>query len=164
MRIAAPHLHLIGWGGVVLWLAAVAAVATGLLGDLGARRAAIHVPDDPSPAYLARAREIQALLEHIPPAKMRESLVADLLRTAETNGLEVSGGRYREEAFEGGTLGRIETTLPVSGERMALLRWVYGLSSVLPAAALTRVSLNRSDLNEPFSGDIRLDLLLRSAP
>ncbi len=164
MRIDVPALHLLGWGGVALWLAAIATAAAGVFGELEARRVAVQAPDDPTPAYLARAKEIQALLEHIPPAQTRESLVADLLRAAEANDLEVSGGRYREEVFEGGTLRRIETTLPVSGERMALLRWVYGLGDALPAAVLTRVTLNRSDLKEPFSGDIRLDLLLQSVP
>jgi len=164
MRIDIPALHPIGWTGALLWLVAIAIAAAGLLTELEARRAAVRAPDDPSPAYLVRAGEIKALLEHIPPAQARESLVADLLRAAETQGLEVSGGRYREEAFEGDILRRIETTLPVSGERMALLRWVYGLADASPSAVLTRVSLNRSDLKEPFSGDIRLDLLLRSGP
>lgn len=163
-RLALPALHRLGWLGVALWLVAVATVASTLLGELEAQRLAVQAPSDPTPAYLARARQIDALLQHIPPAAERERLVADLLDTAADSGLEVTGGRYREEALGEGTLRRIATTLPVAGERMAVLRWGDRLGEALPAAVLTRVSLNRADVKEPFSGDVRLDLLLRSAP
>lgn len=163
-RFALPALHRLGWLGVALWLVAVASVARTLLGGLEAQRLAVQTPSDPTPAYLARARQIDALLQHIPPAAEREHLVADLLDAASASGLEVSGGRYREEALDGGILRRIETTLPVAGERMAVLRWGDRLGEALPAAVLTRVSLNRADVKDPFSGDVRLDLLLRSTP
>jgi hypothetical protein len=162
-RIDIPALHPLGWGGLALWLVAVVVAGTVLLGELDARREAVQAPNDPGPAYLARANEIQALLENIPHAHAREALVADLLRAAQTSGLDVSGGRYREEALDDRMLRRIETTLPVGGSHMAILRWVYALTDAVPAAVLTRISVNRGDLKEPFSGDVRLDLLLRSS-
>jgi hypothetical protein len=160
-RVSLPALHRLAWLGIALWLVAAATVASTVLSELEAHRLAVQSPDDPSPAYFARAREIDALLQHIPPAADRERLVADLLDAASASGLEVSGGRYREEPIEAGVLRRIETTLPVVGDRMAVLRWGDRLGEVLPAAVLTRVSLTRADVKDPFSGDVRLDLLLR---
>ncbi len=162
--VVLPGLHRFGWAGLGLWLVAAVLAAIGFYDHVEARRQATRSPDDLTPAYLAREREIKALLQHIPPARERESLVAALLEVASSSGLEVSGGRYREEAFEGGLLRRIETTLPVTGERLAVLRWGDGVAVSLPAAALTRISLNRADVKDPFSGDIRLDLLLRGSP
>jgi|GEM_PF-2090453 len=158
------ELHRLGWLGVALCLMAGLMVAGLVASHLEARRLATVAPDDPTAAYAAREREIATLLAHFPAADSRERQVADLLDAATASRLEVVGGRYRQTPLEGRVLSRIEMTLPVAGDRLAVLRWVDALAAQLPALSLSRISLNRAAVSEPFSGDVRLDLFLRDVP
>ena len=157
-----PDLHPVGWAGVLLWCVAVLIAAAAVVSRVDRRHAAQRPADSEGIAYQQRATAIAGLLARVPPQTERERLLAEALAAAQGAGLQINGGRY-DEARSPGLLQRIESTLPVTGDAVAVLRWLDALGERAPTATVSRVTLTRGAPEEPFVGDIKLDLHVRSA-
>lgn len=158
-----PSLHQVGWLGMAAWSLSVL-LGLGLMQrTIELREHAAPAADDPTSWYLEQAGRIELMVAELPDARGREGLVSQVLDAAADSGLEVTGGRYREEHLDAGRLRRLDTTLPVTGDSLAVLRWVDRVITELPAASFVSVSLRRSDTQDVFVGDIRLDLFMRGA-
>lgn len=150
--LAALVLALLTWQGLSRPLQAALEDARSRLEGAGAR-AAVLAPPPPPP-----------LAATLPAASDAPAIIGRLFATARRAGLTLDEGGYRSSLEGGGTIQRLQISLPLAGTWPALRTFIADSLTANPSLVLEGLNLSRETLaEESLKTQLRFSLYLREA-
>jgi hypothetical protein len=102
---------------------------------------------------------------HLPARADMPTLLALLLKQADTAQLSLNAGKYEMTSSKNGDITRYRVTLPVTGPYPRIRRFIDATLAALPAASISDLRIQRKTVGDAVvEAQIRLTFYTRSAP
>lgn len=156
--IVAIHRHLgkSGIAGMALLIASAAAWNLNIqplrhrITTLSAQYVSIPVAAPQAPALQSRPADntLPAFYRHFPAVHSYPAHLANLYRSARSEGLVLSDGTYHIESDSKGRLTHYEISLPMKGTYIQIRHFLRRIFNQFPTMALDRLTLRRSNIGD----------------